>query len=533
MARTKPRRTLKQEAASSTHAVQWLELHPELAVGVLIAMVTLAHLFYAVTYALNPDEALQYHLAHRPSLGEAWRMNNTNAHPPFLSLALHFWRKIGTSELFLRLIPILSGAGFVWFSFGWARLVLGLVPALVFAAISALIPPVYAMSQELRQYMPMMLGIAAALYWFERAWVDRPLRNMAISATGLLVAVLSNYSAAWFAAGFGCYGLWRLARQPVASAARLTWALGQIAALATYAALYVTHLAKLRQSELAAGVQEGFLRRLYRQPTDSIADYLAFNMPGLVEYIFGSKLFAVLGVVLLLAGIVTLYQRRARWPHHAVPVALLLSVPALLWIGAALAGLYPLGGSRHCMLFAMLFAVPVSLAVAELARGRATIALSGTLAFMLMLQIVAIPEVRTQQLEAQRREHLREAVAYWKQQASRGLTFVDYQTSLLLCYYSNPQHMCTDQRNEHFLDYQMDGGRVAVSRNWSLHPTAFVEELRELKRIYQLPRGAEVWVIDGGWGEPLHRMLQVQYSGSALPGLRAFGGSTGVFRVPN
>lgn len=493
-------------------------------------MVTLAHLFYAVTYALNPDEALHYNLAHQPTLSEAWRMNNTNAHPPFLILALHAWRKIGTSELFLRLIPMLSGAGFVWFSFGWARLALGLVPALVLAVISALIPPVYAMSHEVRQYMPMMLGISSALYWFERAWIHRPLRNIALSTAGLLLAVLSNYSAAWFAAGFGCYGLWRLAKQPPAGAARLMWALGQVVALGVYAALYVTHITKLRQSEVAAEAQEGYLRRLYRQPMDPIADYLTFNIPGLVEYIFGSKLFAVLGVVLLLIGVLTLYRRRARWPNHAAPLALLLGVSALLWTGAALAGLYPFGGSRHCMLFAMLFAVPVSVAIVELARGRAAIAAGGTLTFMLALQVVAIPE---QGLEAQRREYFTDAAAYWKQNAARGLTFVDYQTSLLLCYYADPQRMCVDTRNEHFLDYQLEAGRVAVSRNWSLAPTVFVEELRELKRIYQLPRGAEVWVIDGGWGEPLHRMLQVQYSGSTLPGLRTFGEGTGVFRVPN
>jgi hypothetical protein len=536
----KPKPIKKREAeAVRAPSVCWLEQHATLAVAALVVLVTFAHLVYAATYALNPDEALHYNLAHQPSVLDAWRMNNTNAHPPFLILLLHFWRKIATAEWFLRLIPIVSGAGFVWFGFGWVRLVLGVTPALAFAVVSALIPPVYQHSQELRQYLPMMCGIGMALYYFERSFQDRAIRNMACSVAGLMLAVLSNYSAAWFAAGFGCYALVRLFRNskrgaPLPQAARGVWAAGQLLALCTYGVLYVTHIAVIRTSEVAAGIQEGSLRRFYRLPQDSIADYLSFNIPGLFRYVFGSTLFAWAGAALVLAGAIALFRREHAASRDRLPVALLLIVPALLFVTVGTAGLYPFGGSRHSMLFALLFAIPMSAAFAWLARGRAKSAAGAALLFMLALRFAASPEVKTQPLETQRKEFFAEAVQYLKQSVPRGgLVFVDYQTSLLLCYYADPSRMCVDNRNEHFWEYDFGWMRVAVSREWSLHPNSFVEELRELKRIYQLPRGAEVWVIDGGWGEAIHRMLQVQFSGSTLPGLKEFGGWTGVFRVPN
>lgn len=510
-----------------------LEAHAALAVGVLIALVLLAHLWYSSTYALNPDEALNYNLAHQPSAAEALRMNNTNAHPPFLIVFLYFWRQLGSSEVFLRLVPMLSGAGLIWFGFRWARLVLGTAPALAFAIVCALLPPIYQQSQELRQYMPMLLGISMALYWFERAWVDQPLRNMAFSTVGLLLAVLSNYSAAWFAPGFGCYALVRLFRQPLPAKVRATWAAGQLLALGTYAVLYSTHASQLRRSGIATSMQEGSLRRFYRLPQDSIADYLGANIPGLFSYVFGSGLFGWIGAALVIAGMVALFRRQT-WSTHRQAIALLLAVPAVVYLTVAVAGLYPFGGSRHSILFAFLLAIPASLGIAWLARGQAAPAACTALVMMLALRSVASPEVKNTPLETQRREYFIEAVQYLKQRVPPGgLAFVDYQTSLLLCYYDDPSRICVDRRNEHFWEYQLGAMRVVVSREWSLHPNSFVEELRELKRIYQLPRGAEVWVIDGGWGEPLQHMLQVQFSGSTLPGLKVFGGWTGVFRVPN
>lgn len=538
MAKPKPVKKKETEAERKV-SVCWLEQHATPAVALLIALVTLAHLDYAATYALNPDEALHYNLAHRPTVYDAWRMNNTNAHPPFLILLLHFWRKIGTAEWFLRLIPIVSGAGFVWFGWGWARLVLGEAAALAFALVSALIPPIYQHSQELRQYLPMMCGIAAALYGFERSWRGEAIRNMACSAAGLMLAVLSNYSAAWFAAGFGCYALVRfkqasLNREPLPQAARAVWAAGQLLALCSYGVLYATHIAAIRTSDVAAGIREGSLRKFYRLPQDSIADYLGANVAGLFSYVFGSPLFAWAGAALVLAGGIALFRPGQCATRHRLALALLMVVPASLFAAAGIAGLYPFGGSRHSMLFALLLAIPVSAAFAWLARGRAKTAAGAALVFLLALRLAASPEVKTQPLEAQRKEHFVDAVQYLKHSVpSGGLVFVDYQTSLLLCYYADPSRMCVDNRNEHFWEYDFGWMRMAASREWSLHPTSFVEELRELKRIYQLPRGAEVWVIDGGWGEAIHRMLQVQFSGSTLPGLKEFGGWTGVFRVPN
>lgn len=511
----------------------WLQRNDRLVVMLLTGVMVLLHLHFAATCALNPDEALHYSLANKSTIHDAYVANNSNAHPPMLIMTLHFWRKLGHAEWFIRLIPILGSAVMVWFSWLWARLAIGPAPALVLAGLTAFLPPLYSLAQDLRQYMPMMAGIAPALYFFERCFQDRPVRHMLISAAALQVAILSNYSAAWFTAGFGCYALIRLAAQKSSRGVWAAWAGGQVAALAIYAILYVTHIAPLRKSEVASGVQEGWLRMLYRMQGDDAIDYMARNGKGLMEYMFGSAGLSLIGSLLVLIGFAMIWVRRRQIGNSAA-LAALLFVPLLVCLAAALNGMYPFGGSRHSMLFCYLLSIPAALAIAEVSGRRMIPTAAVALIFIAALQNLTAPEVTPQPVEAQDRQHLTAAVEYLKGNVGKGaMVFIDYQTALLLCYYADPDHPCPVQDNKHFWESKVGTTPVAISKHWSLSPSRFVEELRALKQEYKLPSQAEVWVIDSGWGDPIHQMLQVQFSGSRLTALKAFGGWTGVFRIPN
>src|SRR5437016_2996324 len=80
----------------------------------LVACGVVPRLILARETFLNPDEALHYLLSDQPSLAMAYKASLTTAHPPLLVLVLHYWRLLGTSELALRTLALLTGTAFCW-----------------------------------------------------------------------------------------------------------------------------------------------------------------------------------------------------------------------------------------------------------------------------------------------------------------------------------------------------------------------------------------------------------------------------------
>ena len=79
------------------------ESDSNLAAGFVLLLAFLLRLWKASGTFLNPDEAMHFLAANKPSLAEAYRASLNLAHPPLLILLLNLWRRLGTSELFLRL----------------------------------------------------------------------------------------------------------------------------------------------------------------------------------------------------------------------------------------------------------------------------------------------------------------------------------------------------------------------------------------------------------------------------------------------
>src|SRR5271165_4553145 len=90
-----------------------------LAAALITLLGFLARLWTASGTFLNPDEALHFRLANQVSLDLAYKAALTAAHPPLLILFLHFWRVLGTSELWLRLPSLLAGTVFCWMFYKW------------------------------------------------------------------------------------------------------------------------------------------------------------------------------------------------------------------------------------------------------------------------------------------------------------------------------------------------------------------------------------------------------------------------------
>ena len=72
-------------------------------------------------------------------------------------------------------------------------------------------PALVALSAEVRAYALLLFCIGGALYFLERAFVQDSVRQMWDFTAFLYLAILSHYSAVFFAAAAGVYALARIA----------------------------------------------------------------------------------------------------------------------------------------------------------------------------------------------------------------------------------------------------------------------------------------------------------------------------------
>src|SRR5580704_5694371 len=156
---------------------------------------------------LNPDEALHYVLVNQSSLAGAYRASLTNAHPPLYFVLLYFWRFIGNSEVMLRLPSVLASTAAAWMAFRWISMVMGRATALISLLLLAFSPVLIALGAEVRNYSLLLLWMASALYFLERAFRDQEVSSIAYASLFLYLAILTHYSALWFVLALGVYTL--------------------------------------------------------------------------------------------------------------------------------------------------------------------------------------------------------------------------------------------------------------------------------------------------------------------------------------
>src|SRR5690348_1255268 len=109
----------------SENPVQPFHAYTKPASGSFLLLAFLLRLWKASGTFLNLDEAMHFLAANKPSLAEAYHASFNLAHPPLLILLLNVWRKLGTSELVLRLPSVIAGTIFCWVFFKWLTRLLG------------------------------------------------------------------------------------------------------------------------------------------------------------------------------------------------------------------------------------------------------------------------------------------------------------------------------------------------------------------------------------------------------------------------
>jgi uncharacterized membrane protein len=478
---------------------------------------------------LNPDEALHYLLANQSTWPLAYKASLTNAHPPLLTFVLHFWRELGTSEFVLRLPSVIAGTAFCWIFFKWLRLILGEVTGFIGLILVSFLPPLIALSAEVRQYALLLFFLAAAAYCLERAFAGNSAGMMLLSAIFLYLALLTHYSAILFAAAMGFYSLLRIIARP-SDKVTSVWIMGQAGAAGLIAALYVSHISKLK-GDYAAGTVQGWLANSFFRPGHENPFLFAIaRTGGVFQYVFGQLAVGDIAYLGFIVGVVSLWRRkraatdRAATSHQLV---ILLVLPFVVAAGAAIARIYPYGGTRHSAFLIQFAVAGVSLALAWSVKENIGRGIMVTVLIVAVCNAFGKPHRPYILRDDQSRMQMTRATEFIRSQIPQSdLIFVDYQTRLLLGYYVCPQRMVPFAAPIGSLEQFQCGNHRAAAAGPDLYiftADNFLARWNQLTRTLSLTPEQRVWVIQAGWDVNLPNELQRSLPEFNIGGTQWFG----------
>jgi Dolichyl-phosphate-mannose-protein mannosyltransferase len=498
----------------------WFERAEELlnkhirTIGIVIALCGFSiRIYYASTYYLNPDEATHYTAAVLPwhGLGGLYFNAARILHPPLLIAILQPLLVVGHSEVLLRLVPAICGSLFPWVVMLWMQEIVGNAAALCAQLLLTFSPALIGLSAEVRAYTLAFLLFAIALLLLENSLVRGSKLSMIWSHVFLYLAILSEYSVAWFVAGAGVYALLRLRKRPASGGLWLVWATGQLLALGLYLFLYKTQIARFASSDLK-GMYSTWLLFGFPYPHENV---LRFALSGtLKQFVF---MFQVPALALAAAAtfVFGLYWL---WRHKSPFYVVLMVTPFCATCFGAILHLFPYGPSRHTSILGIAIAATVGTSIAQLARSRVLPILAASPPCILIWVFLAthsygmtdpfvIPPPRHQLKD------MRAAVAFLhKNVQGDALILTDTQTDLMLGYYLGCPDFgffdsLTSFQTFGFSDsppsYQTDrcgNLRIVVDPTFRFDDLAEVQKgIAEINAKYG--SGRMVWIAAGGFGD--------------------------------
>lgn len=499
-----------------------------------------ARLWTAHGTFLNPDEALHIDLANQTSLAVAYNESLTASHPPLLTFVLYFWRMFGDSELWLRMPSVIAGTVFCLVFYKWISKAAGEVPAIIGLVFVSFLAPIVVLGAEIRQYALLLAFATTALYLLDEGFERKSSFRVILSAIALYFAMLSHYSAFWFAGALGIYGLFRIFTEQIPGRVLACWIFGEFSGVALAISLYKTHLAKLQAA--GSGVLQGwmsdfFLRRSYYDPAhDHTAFFFLTKTFAIFQYFFGQLAIGDVMGVFFIAGILLLL-RLSRSPELLAARRLALLILAsfgFAW-AAGIARVYPYSGTRH-MAFLIVSAITgVSVAVARVASQRLWRGL--VIALLITAGCLAFGKPRKPWISrsSQSHAHIVAAMQFIQQNVgSSELIFTDYQSSLNLAHYLCPQEPISfGEVPGAFQEFSCSGKRVvsASFEHWDFQVNTFLTDWRELIRQYDLQPGSTVWIYQAGWNVDVFDKLSDRFAELRDLRIERFGDNVRIFHL--
>lgn len=493
---------------------RWFESHFNFSAILVLTAGFIIRLRAASGTFLNPDEALHYLLANQSSWRLAYEASLTNAHPPLLTFVLYFWRALGDSEFVLRLPSVIAGTAYCWIVFKWLTRIFGLTAGFISLMLVTFLPPVIGLAAEVRQYAFLLFFLASAAYLLERALAENSTSLMFLSATSLGLAMLAHYSAILFAAAMGVYSLLRVTTRRPAAKVCAAWVVGQSAALALFAFLYITHISKLK-GDYASGTINGWLSNsFFRAGHENPLLFVIARSGGVFQYVFGQLAVGDVAFVTFIAGVVLLWRGSpgksnvANWQ-----LGTLLILPFAIGAGASLARIYPYGGTRHSAFLIMFAIAGVSFLLARLMKQRIGRGIVLAILVIAVCNAFGKPHRPYMLPEDQSRLQMTRAMEFVRSQIPQSdVILVDYQTRLLLAHYLCPQQPMSFKPSGAKLEqFQCSGYRIAAADSELYIFTAenFPRWRDELRRLHPLQPSQSVWIIQAGWEVYLAHDLQL------------------------
>jgi 4-amino-4-deoxy-L-arabinose transferase-like glycosyltransferase len=516
----------------------WLQAHSNLSAMLVLTAALLIRLRAASGTFLNPDEALHYLLANQSSWRLAYNASLTNAHPPLLTLVLFLWRSVGTSEFVLRLPSVIAGTAFCWIFFKWLTRMLGPVTGFIGLILVSFLPPMIALSAEVRQYALLLFFVVSAAYLLERALAENSAAMMLLSAVSLGLAILSHYSAILFAAAIGLYSLHRVIVRPPSAQVQAAWVMGQAGALGLIASLYVSHISKLK-GDYAAGTINGWLANSFFRPGhDNPLLFVIARTGGVFQYVFGQLAVGDVAFLAFIAGIVLLWRDNVTPEGSTVTarqVCALLVLPFVVAAGASIARMYPYGGTRHSAFLIMFALAGVSFLLAKLVKQRITRGIALAILIVAVCAAFGKPHRPYMLREDQSRSQMVRALGFIHVQIPQSdLIFVDYQTRLLLGYYLCPlQPVPFSAPVGSLEEFQCNGYHIVAPGPDLYIFTAenFVSRWDQLLQSVPLKSDQSVWVIQAGWEVALAHDLHSRLPDFGEINPQAFGRDITIFKL--
>lgn len=506
--------------------------HPNWIAGTLVAAGFVWRLWLAHATFFNTDEAWHYSLANQRSLHLAYQASLTIPHPPLLVFVLYFWRSFGTSNLVLRLPCVIAGTLFCWVVWKWVTALAGRTAGWVGLILATFLPPMIAVFADLRQYPLMLLFTVSAAYLLERSLAVNSVGCMILSMVCLCLAMLSTYSAFFFAAILGGYSSLRILVKPPSVPVIAAWAVGQTAGLGLAWFLYVAHIARI------GSLQVPWLYDYYFHPgSGGLLHFLYHATFGVFRFVFGQITVGGAATLIFSAAVLLLLFQKPT-PETTPPprlLALLLLLPFVMNGAAVIAGVYPYGRTRQCVFLAVFAIAGVSVFLAKIARQKAGPAVVLTIVIVVLCHVFGTLQGRDMlPLADQRHQHMDQAMEFIHREVLPGdLIFVHAATRLQLAHYlCRQEQIDIDRSVAGFESFQCEGLFVVSTgpNEGVLTADTFANQWQEMVRTFSRTPGSNVWVFQGGWASGLGEALRnrSEYSGIQP---HAFGRYLEIFKI--
>jgi hypothetical protein len=455
-----------------------------------------------------------------------------NAHPPLFFIILFFWTKLGYSELFLRIISVLSGTALIYVGYKWVEKCFGKNPGLVMSLLLAFSTTLIALSQEVRGYSVLILFITCALYYFQMMLDKKAILPLILFSIFIYLAILVHYSASFFWLAIGIYFSYLAFRKELNRKMILVWAIFQLGAIGIYGFLYRTHLSLLSKSAIRQEAIQGWLAssflNIHHVKLKEIFLYPLARTIEVFRYLFSLQNLALpLVIAFVIATVMLILKHRWR-------IGILFVLPFLANLFASILKVYPYGGTRHIVYLIIFAYAGIAYLFGKWFERRIhLILISGLILIPLWITFAQKPEQfikpKNQQLEL-----MRKAKEYIENYLPKDeVIFTDYQTSVMLGYYLGKEKIqppATFQND--FLQYRYAGYQFVASEVWTFNKESFIEQFRRLPLNFAIDSTGSIWIIDAGIGWNLRNELLTFYP--ELPFLRqkAFGENISIFQLP-